>query len=283
MNTLSTYTFRRKYFLNTFDHALRNMTVAEKITMVDHSEVRYIDNPYGTAPTTVVQALAGTYAPAANTTTDDLLTVSDEFIVSEQIYDFEATLARFDLFAFRLDDMIASAATKIDQYVLNALVNDGTGTYNTPGGGFQTAANVVEILSNIASKVAGYADAYKGLYLVVENTDITGIIQAQANLGFSFADAALNNGFMTSMLGIDIYVVRSGTFQNATFGSRTFTNLGYRLGGVKQMATYCAPRGIQYSEKEVSGKTGKEVVAYGYCGVKVWTPRASLTIKILLA
>ncbi len=282
MNTLSTYTFRRKYFMNTFDHALRAMIVGEKICMVDRTEVRYIQNPYGTAPTTVVQAIAGTYAVAANTITDDILTVTDEFIVSEQIYDFEAALANFDLFAFRIDDMIASVANKIDIWVLNNLATNGTGAYTTPGGGFGTAANVVEILSNIASKVAGYADAYKGLYVVVENTDIAGIIQAQANVGFSFSDAALNNGFLTSMLGVDIYVVRSGTFQTATIGTVTFANAGYRVGGVKQMATYCAPRGVQYSEKEVSGKTGKEVVAYGYMGFKAWTPRVSLTIAIRL-
>ncbi len=138
-------------------------------------------------------------------------------------------------------------------------------------------------MSNLISKVSGYAEAYNGLYLVLENTDITGVIQAQATNGFSFADSALNNGFMSSYMGVDIYVVRSGTFVTGTVGTQTFANSGCRLFGVKNMATYASPRGVQIEEKGVSGKTGKEVVTYGYCGVKVWGAKAALTVKITLA
>jgi hypothetical protein len=150
-------------------------------------------------------------------------------------------------------------------------------------GGFTTAANIMPILSNLASKVMGYADAYKGMFLVVENTDVPGILQAQGTNGFSFADAALNNGFMTSMLGIDIYVVRTGLFTNTDMGDFTAQNSGHRLFGVKNVTTYAAPRGIQIEEKGVSGKTGKEVVVYGYCSAKVWAPKAALIVDITLA
>ena len=53
--------------------------------------------------------------------------------------------------------------------------------------------------------------------------------------------------------------------------------------GVKNVATYAAPRGIQFEEKSVTGKTGKEIVAFGYIGAKVWTPKASLIVDITLA
>lgn len=283
MSTISTKTYRDSYKSAKLDVALRNMLVAEKVCMVDRSDSKTIQSPYQTAPTTVVQALTGTYTPAAYTITDDTLTVSDEFIVSEHIFDWEQVLTRFDLFEARTEDQMASVATAIDRYVLNNLLEDGTGTYTTPTGGFTTAANINVIMANLISKVAGYADAYKGLFLVIENTDLPGFIQAQATNGFSFADAALNNGFMNSYMGVDVYVIRTGTFADETLGTKTYTNSGHRLFGVKNVATYAAPRGIQMDEKSVSGKTGKECVVWGYVGFKLWTPKAGLIIDITLA
>lgn len=283
MNTLSTKTYRDKYRKATLENALRVGLVAEAICEVDRSDSKTIQSPYMTAPTTVVQALTGTYTPAAYTITDDTLTVGYEFIVSEHIFDFESTLSKFDLFAARVDDMTYSVMAAIDQYVLMNVLSNGTGTYTTPAGGFTTAANINVIMSNLLSKVAGYADFYKGTYLVIENTDVPGFIQAQATNGFSFADMALKNGFMTNYMGVDIYVVRTGTFTNSDIGDITENLSGHRLFGVKKTATYAAPRGIQIDEKSVSGKTGKEVVVYGYIGAKVWTPKAGLTIDITLA
>lgn len=259
------------------------MLIAEKICSVDRSAVKYIFNPYGSTPTTTIQTLKGTYSIADWTSTDDTLEVNDEFIVANHIYDFESTLSNFDLFASRQDELNASVATAIDKWVLNALCEDATGTYTTPVGGFTTAANLNVIMSNLISKVAGYADVYKGLFLVLENTDITGVIQAQATNGFSFADAALNNGFMSSYMGVDIYVTRTGTFDSTARGSRTDTNSGHRVFGVKGVATYCEPRDIRYEEKYVSGKTGKEVVCYGYVGFKLWYTKTDLVVDITLA
>jgi hypothetical protein len=283
MNTIADRVYRDKYRSAALEQALRNALVAEKICEVDRSDVKRIQNPYGSQPTTVVQAIAGTYAAAAYTNTDDTLTVTDEFIVSEHIYDFESSLSQFDLFASRTDEMTYSVAAAIDKFVVNNLCEDGTGTYTTPSGGFTTATNINEIMSNLISKVAGYADTYKGLFLVIENTDVVGFAQAQATNGFSYADAALNNGFMTNYMGVDIYVIRTGTFVSAAIGTTTVSNSGHRVFGVKGVATYAAPRGVQFEEKAVTGKTGKEVVAYGYIGFKLWAPKAALVIDITLA
>lgn len=282
-NTISTKTYRDKYRLANLDKILRAALVAEKICEVDRSGSKTIQNPYGSQPTTTVQAIAGTYSVATYTTTDDTLTVADEFIVAEQVFDFEQTLTKFDLFANRADEQAYSVATAIDKQVLNALALGGTGAYTTPTGGFTTASNVNTIMANLISKTAGYADAYKGLYLVVEATDIPGIIIASATNGFSFADAALNNGWMTAYMGVDIYVVKAGTFVSATIGTLTFTNSGCRLFGVKNVTTYASPQGVMFEEKGVSGKTGKEVVTWGYLGVKVWAVKAALTVKVTLA
>jgi len=282
-NTISSRTYRDKYRQATLAKLLRKALVTEAICEVDRSDAKTIDSPYGSQPTTVVQALAGTYTPADFTTTDDTLSVTDEFIVSEHIMNFQNVLSQFDLFSSRMDEMNNSVKTSIDSFVLNSLTEDGTGAYTTPTGGFTTAANINKIMADLSGTVAGYADAFKGLFLVIENTDVTGFAQAQATNGFSFADAALKNGFMDSYMGVDIYVVRTGTFVDATVGTKTWTNDGHRVFGVKDVATYAAPRGIQVEEKGVSGKTGKELVTFGYIGFKLWAPKASLIVDVTLA
>lgn len=283
-NTISSRTYRDKYRSNTIEVALRGALVAEKICQVDRSNNLRIQSPYGSTPTVTVQALAGTYSPADFTTTDDTLTVVDEFIVAEHIMDFQESLTQFDLFASRTETMAFNVAAKIDNYVINNLCEDGTGTYTTPAGGFATAANVNAIFANLVSKVAGYTEAYYGnMFVVLENTDMVGVITAGATNGFSMSDTVLNNGKVGSWMGVDIYVVRSGTYTDATMGTKTWTNSGHRVFGVKGVSTYCLPGGVKTEEKMVSGKTGMEVATYGYVGFKLWTPKTDLIIDITLA
>lgn len=282
-NTIGTQVWREKYAKASLENALRNNLVAEAICKVDRSDVKVIKSPYMTAPTVTVQALAGTYTPADFTTTNDTLTVAYEFLVSEHIMDFQSTMADFDLFAGRMDDMMANVAISIDQYVINKLTDDGTGAYTTPAGGFTTAANINQIFGDLVSKVAGYSDAYNNLFLVIENTDLPGLMVAGATNGFAVADQVIRNGKVGSWMGVDIYVVRSGTFTNTDIGDHTDQNSGHRVFGVKGVATYAAPRGIQYEEKGVTGKTGKEIVVYGYVGFKLWTPKAGLIVDITIA
>ena len=287
-NTLSTYSKRNKYMKSMIETALRESLVAEKICLVDRSNIRTIQNPYSTAPAVELTKLTGTYTPATHTITDDTLTVNREFKVSEHVFDFEQRTSQFDLIANRLDDQAFAVAKEIDQYVLNMLCEDGSGTYSTPSGGFTTAANVNTIMANLLSKVAGYQEAFQGQFLVIENTDLPGFAQAGADVGFNFSDNILKNGLRNTFpwMGVEVYVVRTGTFEDATYGNAdstdTVTNSGHRVFGVKNMATYAAPRDIAYEEKSVSGRTGKELVTYGYIGFKLWTPKASLIVDITL-
>lgn len=287
MNTISTKTYRDKYRLANLDTLLRSALVAEKVCMVDRTGNKTIQSPYGSQPTTVVQAIAGTYTPASFTTTDDTLTVADEFVVAEHVFDFEETLTTFDVFASRLTEQQFSIANQIDKWVINNLCEDGTGSYTTPAGGFTTPSNINKIMGDLLTKVAGYSEAYNGLYLILEATDITGFIQAQATNGFSFADSALKNGFMTSYMGVDIYVVKAGLFvdetTSTTSGTKTWTNSGHRVFGVKNITTYASPQGVKFEEKMVSGKTGMEIVTFGYVGFKAWAPKITLTVDITLA
>lgn len=287
MNTVGTSTvgtsWRAKYFSSNLQKVLRNALVCEKICQVDRSDIKYIHNPYSNQPTATIQAVAGTYSVTAWTITDDSLIVTDEVIYGEHIFDFERVMNNYDLMAERMDEIGYAIASGIDKFVLNNLCEDGTGSYTTPAGGFTNSANVITIMANLISKVAGYADSYKGLYLVIENTDVVGFAAAQANSGFSYADAALNNGFMSNFMGVDIYVVRSGTFVDATLGSTTVTNSGHRVFGVKNASTYASPRGIQYDEKGVTGKTGREIGVVGLVGHKLWTQKAGLVVDITLA
>jgi len=281
--TIATRVYRDKYRSATLDTLLRGALVTEKITSVDRSNNMRIQSPYSSTPTVVVQALAGTYTPADFQADDDTLTVTDEFIVAEHIKDFEDSLSNFDLFAARTEQMAFNVAKKIDEFVLNNLCEDGTGTYTTPAGGFATAANVNEIFANINAKLDGYADAYNGKFVVLENTDMVGLYQAGATNGFNFSDNVLNNGKVGQWMGVDIYVVRTGTFTNATVGTITWTNSGHRVAGVKGVATVALPGGVKTEEKMVSGKTGMEVVTFGYVGFKLWTPKVTLILDITLA
>jgi hypothetical protein len=112
-------------------------------------------------------------------------------------------------------------------------------------------------------------------------------MQAQMSNGFSYADAALNNGFMTSYGGVEIYVVRSGTFVDASTttvsGTKIWTNSGHRVFGVKNVATYASPRGLRYEEKGVSGKTGVEIAVSAQVGFKLWAQMTDLIVDITLA
>lgn len=295
-NTIGTGTYagsaRSKFASATMQQVLRKAQVAEAVCTVDRSDVRYIQNPYrGQAAASIHSGLVGTYSVSTFSVVDDVLTVGDEFVHAEHIYDFERWNNNFDLMAASIDEASYAIAYGIDWYVVNGLCEDATGTYSTAAGGLTTSSNVVKILADLCAKVAGYADLYKGMFLIVQNSDISGIIQAQAGLAFSFADSVVRNGFITSMLGVDIYVVRDNTFADPTAtggavpsysGSKTYLNSGHRVFGVKGTAWYAAPRGIQYEEKMVTGKTGREVVCYGYCGFKVWATKATLLVDITI-
>lgn len=250
--------------------------------MVDNSDLKTIQNPYGNQPTATIQAVAGTYSVTAWTITDDALTVTDEVIYAEHIFAHEQFFAVFDISASRLDNMMYAIAFGIDKYVLNALCANAGQSYQTPVGGFQNGANINVILGNLLSKVAGYQDVSKGTYLVIENTDLPGFAVAGATTGFSVADSVIKNGLMNSWMGTDIYVVRTGTFVTATLGTISVTNAGYRLFGVKGVSTYASPRGMNYDEKGVTGKTGQETVVFGLIGFKAWAQRTTLTVAIQL-
>lgn len=291
MNTIGTgtygTTYRAKYFASTLQHTLKNALVAEAVCQVDRTDLKYIHNPYSNRPTAYVQSLTGTYSVSAWTTTDDSLTLTDEFVYGEHIFDFERVTSRYDLFKDRIGEMSWAVAQAIDIWVLNELCENGTGTYTTPAGGFTTAGNIPVIISNLASKVMGYSENMNGQFLVIENTDTVGFMQYQFSTGFSYADAALNNGFIGHLGGVDIYVVRSGTFVDAATtsvsGSKTWTNSGHRVFGIKKMATYAQPRGVTYDEKGDTGKTGKEIAVAGYSGFKLWNSKLALIVDITLA
>lgn len=283
MNTQSTYGNRDKYFQSQYEIVLRRALVAEKICDVNTEDLKRIQNPYGSQPTATIQAVAGTYSVSAWTITDDALTVTDEVIYAEHVFAHEDYFAKFDLAQSRIDNMMYSVAAGIDKFVLNNLCEDASGAYTTPTGGFTSSANTNTIVANLLSKVAGYEDMYKGLFLVIEATDLVGFTVAGATNGFAFADGVLKNGFTMSWMGVDIYCVLSGTFVDATLGTTTVTNSGHRVFGVKNVATYASPRGMQYEEKSVTGKTGKEIVVFGLVGFKLWSQKAPLVVDITLA
>jgi len=262
--------------------SLRTALVSEKCFQVDRSDSKYVANPYLTALNANVATMAGTYTVDTATTVDETLTVTDQVESAVHLYEFEATLTRADLYNSFVEDMTNAVAVKIDYFVINKMTDGAGESYSTPAGGFTTSANINEIIADLSGKVMGYSDTYKGLFLIIENTDVTGFIQAGMSNGYSFADATLNNGFAGNYAGVDVYIVRSGTFATTTIGTLSATNSGHRLFGVKQTATYAAPRGIQYDEKKVTLKTGREISVWANIGAAVWTPKANLLVDITI-
>ena len=217
------------------------------------------------------------------TTTDDTLTVSDQATAAVHLMEFQETLSRADLFGSLVKDLGDNVALTMDKYVVNYLCNNAGETYTTAAGGFTTMGNINKIIGDLTGKVSGYAETYNGMFLVVENTDLTGFIQAGMSNGFSFADATLNNGFAGVFGGVEVYVVRSGVFATTTIGSLSATNSGKRLFGIKGVHTYAAPKGVQYEEKKVTLKTGREIVIWANYGAAVWTQKANLLVAVTLA
>lgn len=286
-NTQNSVTFvlRHKYFKASLEQALRNRLISREIFTWDTSGLKTIENPYiSTDGTATIQAVAGTYSTTNLATTEDTLFVNDEVVVPTHIFDFEQKFSQFDLFADFADNLNYQLALNMDKFALNKVLSQATGTYTTPAGGFTTPTNIPKIIGDLLGRVAGYAGGVdNNPFLVVESTDVTGFIQMAMSSGFNYADSALRNGFSGNIGGVDVYVIRSGTFVTATLGTLAATNSGRRLFGIKKMAVVANPGGMQYEEKLVSGKTGREVVAYGYIGTKVWAPQASLFVNITLA
>jgi hypothetical protein len=279
-NTISDRSWRDKYRSTKLDHTLRTNLVSEKICTVDRSGSYRIQSPYTSSAATVAQALAGTYTAVDFQVTDDYLVVANEFIAANHIFDFQNVMNSFDLFETRTEQLMFDVSAKVDEFAVNNLCEDGTGTYTTAVGGFTTAAKVNQICADLLGLVAGYAEAYRGLFMVIENTEVPGFVLAQAGAAsFSYADAALRNGFMTSHMGIDIHVVRSGIFKDATIGTKAFTNAGHRVFGVKGVATLAIPES-KFEEKAVSGKTGMEIVAITYADIKLWESVKPLIVDI---
>lgn len=288
MNTIGTGTYgssyRSKYFKKTFQEILKRSLVANAILDISKSGEKYIHNPYTSEVTAVAQALAGTYSVSAWTITDNTLEVADEFIYGEHIFDFEEELVNYDMMADRQEKIVYGIKAAMDIWAINTLCEDGTGSYSTPSGGFTTPSNIPVIISNIMSKAAGYAAyAPNGMYLVLEASDMVGLMQYQFGSGFSYADAALNNGLVGHVGGVDIYMVLDSTFKDATTtsvsGTKTWTNSGHRVAGIKRVASFSVLE-PKWEEKGVTGKTGKEVDGVGYAGLKVWNNLAGLTIDI---
>ncbi len=284
-NTIGTSTlsevFRIGYAQSKLALGLRTRLVSKECFTEDTSNSYYVAKPYLTAATAAIATMAGTYAVSTATTTDDTLTVTDQVTYAVHLFEFEQTLSRADLYGSFVDDMTAAVVTKADQFVLNKVLDGATGVYDTPVGGF-VAANIIDIVSDLTAYVSGYQGVDSGMFIVIENTELAGFIKAGMTNGFTFADAALNNGFRGNFGDVDVYVVRSGTYVTTTLGTLTATNLGHRLFGIKKLATYAMPGGTHYDEKKVTLKTGREISCWINVGAKVWSTIASLLVDVTI-
>lgn len=284
LNFTEATAYRKLWMPNLFQEYLFKATVVKPLVDYRTDNVKYIENPYGSAGTvTQNSSILGTYSVGTYTVTADTLTVTEEFVWSEHVYTFEKVASVADVKGARMKDAMGQMAYAVDKYALNELCASGTGSYTTPVGGF-SQTNALTIAAELGGKLTGFKASNNNRYIVIEPTDVPGVQLAMWSNGFQTADNALNNGFLRNWAGFDWYVCGASTFVTATLGTTAYTNSGHRVAGVKGLATLLMPVGeMQWMEKEVSGKTGVELAMATYAGLKVWAQKASLTIDITLA
>ena len=277
--------YRKQWMPNLFQEFLFKAAIIKPLVDFRTDNVKYIENPYGDAGTvTQNTSILGTYTVDPFSVTADTLTVTEEFVWSEHVYSFEKIASVADVKGSRMKDAMGQLAYAVDKYALNELCASGTGAYTTPVGGF-SQTNTPTIAANLLGKLVGFAANFSNKYIVIEPSDLPGVILAMANNGFASADRALQNGLLIpGWLGFDWYVCGASTFVTATLGTTAYTNLNHRVAGVKGLATLLMPGGeMQWMEKEVTGKTGVELALAAYANLKVWYQKAALTVDITLS
>ena len=175
LNFTEATAYRKLWMPNLFQEYLQKATVAKAIVDYRTDNVKYIENPYGSAGTvTQNSSIVGTYSVGTYTVTADTLTVTEEFVWSEHVYSFEKVASVADVKGSRMKDAMGQTAYAVDKYALNELCASGEGTYTTPNGGF-SQTNALTIAANIGSKTKGFATQYSTPYIVIEPSDVPGV------------------------------------------------------------------------------------------------------------
>ena len=281
MATLSDYTNRREYLMSKLNVNLKTKTVANDIFRIENTDSKTVLCPYITVTDAQAGAITGTYVLGDATTVDETLTVDRQIITAIHLLDHETRFAEFSLGKQAMDEFASKSTILLDQWSLNMAVKNAGQTSAIKTFAKTTAVDDILELKNL---VAGYEESFDGnFYLVVENTESAGIEKAGAVAGFVYQDRILNGQRVKTLVGVDIHVVRAGTFVDATIATDAFTNLNNRLFGVRKTATLALNNGVSYEELSVSLKTGKEMRSVMYAGFKNWTPRATLTVNVPLS
>jgi len=269
-NTIGTEVYRRKYVSAMLQKRLLKTLVAQDISRKFTWGTKYIDNPYGAAATANSGSIDGTYAVADYVTTNDRLTTDTQVDASNHIYKFEQTLSQFDLYTERMEELVDAVGEKIDSNVLQAYYT-GAGTTSAHSGAV-TAANIDDLFAEVLALGAGYRNATGKHYIVLTQVQVPVLTLWASTQGFNFADAALKNGKVAEVFGVQVYVVLSGQFATSTL-----------LAGVKGVNSYIIADDFDIDEKKVTGKTGKEIAVVANMGTKVWAQKAALTMAISIA
>lgn len=249
---------------------LQSMVVAREISDFQDG-VKFLTNPYETLGTVQVNSpVAGTYTVGTMTTTDNTLEVNKEALYSKHVFDFESRFAQYNLAMEFLKGATSKIVEAIDRDLFTNL-GTNAGETVTVANGF-TSGNVIASVAEASGKLSGYSEAMNGLFIVIGNSSLPAFQVMGATNGFSFADSVLKNGLAGQLMGFDLYVVRDAQLPADT-----------ALAGIKRVFSTGTNGGIQIEEKGVSGKTGKEFVAYTYYNSILWNNNLDLVVKFDLA
>lgn len=280
-NTISAQTYKQMWE-RTLQRQLEKSLVSYRIANTITDAVKQIHNPYQSRPTATDQALAGTYTVATFSTTDDTITVDKEAIVAEHVYKHEQLLSRYDLGVERAKEHAYVIKEKIDAVAFQTIATtSGTLTVdNTDLGGaagpITLSANNVDDVFRVAMEklLAANVPVDRGVFIVLAPDHLTKLAEFQQSNGFSMADAALRNGFVTQFGGFDVFV------SNQLYNDGT---QDHAIAGAYGAFQLVLPRGgATFETKAVSGKTGREIVSQQIYGMGVWNYDKTKLVDILV-
>jgi len=281
-NTVSTQTYKQLWE-RTLARQLEKSLVSYRIANTITDAVKQIHNPYQSRPTATDQSLTGTYAVANFTTTNDTINVDKEAIVGEHVYKHEELLSRYDLATQRAKEHAYVIKEKIDAVAFQTIATT-SGTLQVDDGELGgidgnpitlSATNVDNMFrATMEALLAANVPVDRGLFIVLAPDHLTKLAEFQQTNGFSMADAALRNGFVTKFGGFDVFV------SNQLYNDGT---QDHAIAGTYGAFQLVLPRGgASFEAKPVSGKTGREIVSQQIYGMGVWNYDKVKLVDILV-
>lgn len=212
---------QKQSWLPRYQRKLMRSLVSNGITEMKVTTDKVLHNPYTSqASRTDGSATTGqAYTASDYTISDDTLTIDRRAISAERVDPMDQMQSGNEIMSDRYETQAYNIQNAIDQYILSIPVSfSGVTDLDDSNLGSGSAGNPFDMTSSNVNAVAGYtteqllfqnAEMGKGAFIVLSPTGVNNVAAYQQASGFSYADAALNNGFVKGIApigGLDVLV-----------------------------------------------------------------------------